>query len=304
MSSRQIVKQDYKLVNARYDLNLNEMKIILNAISEINADDEDFHKYKIKLKDISQELHNQSLARSYTRIKNFCEDLLKKPLSIPRDRGGFLVVNWFASLEYFPGIAEIEYEISPKLKPYLLELKERFVKYNLKNILPLKSTYSIRIYQLLKEYEKLQKRTFAVDELTNILQIPKSYLYADFKRKVLKVAERELKEHCDIYFSFDEIKKGKKVHEILFHIKPNQKDQKEYLSSKRSFIAHMRKNFINADILQTQDKTTKKPYIISIDPKGKLYDKYGTDFNATRSDEIWGKLYEMAKDEKLLCLKQ
>jgi plasmid replication initiation protein len=225
MSNRQIVKQDYKLVNARYDLNLNEIKIILNAISEINIDDKDFQVYKIKLRNISQELENQSLARSYTRIKKFCEDLLKKPLYIPRDHGGFLVVNWFASLEYISGSAEIEYEISPKLKPYLLELKERFVQYSLKYILPLKSTYSIKIYQLLKEYEKLKERTFELEELQMLLQVPESYKikYNDFKKKVLQIAERELKEHCDIYFEFEEIKKGRKVSEILFKIKKNEK---------------------------------------------------------------------------------
>jgi plasmid replication initiation protein len=220
MSNRQIVKQDFSLINAKYKLNTNEIKIIMNAISEIKIEDKDFHNYRMKLSDISQELHNQSIGRSYTRIKNFCEDLLKKPLSIKKEKG-FLVANWFASLEYIAGSAEIEYEISPKLKPYLLDLKKRFVQYNLKYILPLTSSYSIRIYQLLKEYEKATKRTFTIDELRDILQVPNSYLYADFKRKILKVAEKELIAHCDIFFEYEEIKEGKRVNEILFRIKKN-----------------------------------------------------------------------------------
>jgi len=130
----------------------------------------------------------------------------------------------FASLEYISGSAEIEYEISPKLKPYLLELKERFVQYSLRYILPLKSTYSIKIYQLLKEYEKLKERTFKLEELYGILQVPNSMKrYDNFKRKVLQVAERELKEHGDIYFEFEELKKGRKVFEIVFKIKKNEK---------------------------------------------------------------------------------
>jgi len=64
----------------------------------------------------------------------------------------------------------------------------------------------------------------------------------------------------------------------------------------------MRKNFVNADVLEAQDRKTKQICMISIDPKGKIYDKRGTDFNSSRSDEIWNVLYQMAKDGTLLCL--
>jgi len=108
-------------------------------------------------------------------------------------------MNWFADVEYVRGHAKFKVSISNKLKPYLLDLKKRFVKYNLRYILPLTSNYSIRIYQLLKEYENLTKRTFTVEELQDLLQVPKSYKakYNDFKKKVLKVAEKDLIENCD-----------------------------------------------------------------------------------------------------------
>lgn len=245
MSNRQIVKQDYQLVNAKYKLNSNEIKIIMNALSEIKMEDKDFHTYRMKLSDISQELHNQSLGRSYTRIKNFCEDLLKKPLSIKKE-SGFLVANWFASLEYISGTAEIEYEISPKLKPYLLELRDRLVKYNLKYILPLTSSYSIRIYQMLKEYEKLKIRYIKVDEMMDILQVPKSLkIYANFKNKVLKVAEKELLEHTDICFTFEEEKEGKKVDRLIFRIYPNKQEERGLFDAE---LSNDLKEYINKQI--------------------------------------------------------
>lgn len=89
--------------------------------------------------------------------------------------------------------------------------------------MPLSSNYSIRLYQLFKEYEKLTKRTFTVEELQELLQVPKSLkVYSNFKEKVLKVAEKELIENCDIFFEYEEIKQGRKVTEILFRIKPNE----------------------------------------------------------------------------------
>ena len=290
MSNRQIVKQDFKLVNAKYKLTTNEIKIIMNAISEIKIEDKDFHTYKIKLSDISQELHNESLKRSYTRLKNFCEDLLKKPLFIPKEDKGFLVVNWFSSLEYIAGTAEIEYDIHPKLKPYLLELKERFVQYNLKYILPLASSYSIRIYQLLKEYEKATKRTFTVNELMDILQVPTSYkIYNRFKEKVLQVAEKELIAHCDIFFEYEEIKEGKRVNEILFRIKKNHWLQEEAKDNQGTF----KETLIDAELMQYIGKTIyQNGYdwkIISISKNKNLYSIFcheETDSSYTKTFEV------------------
>jgi plasmid replication initiation protein len=213
---KKIVKQDYKLVNARYKLNKNEQKLVLFGI----ADPDDPHKiYSIKVSELSHDL-NESLKTNHTRLKKFCEDLIKKPVSVPRPTGGFLVASWFADLEYKPGEATIEYSISQKLHPELINLRERFVKYNLANILPLNSTYSIRVYQLLKEYEKIGSRVISVAELQDMFQVPKSMkVYADFKRYVLNVAMQEINEHTDISFTFKEIKTGRKVTDIQFIIK-------------------------------------------------------------------------------------
>jgi len=290
MSNRQIVKQDFKLVNAKYKLTTNEIKIIMNAISEIKLEDKDFHTYRIKLSNISQELHNESLKRSYTRLKNFCEDLLKKPLFIPKEDKGFLVVNWFSSLEYIAGTAEIEYDIHPKLKPYLLELKERFVQYNLKYILPLASSYSIRIYQLLKEYEKATKRTFTVNELMDILQVPTSYkIYNRFKEKVLQVAEKELIAHCDIFFEYEEIKEGKRVNEILFRIKKNHWLQEEAKDNQGTF----KETLIDEELMQYIGKTIyQNGYdwkIVSISKNKNLYSIFcheETDRSYTKTFEV------------------
>lgn len=292
MSNRQIVKQDFKLVNAKYKLTTNEIKIIMNAISEIKLEDKDFHTYRIKLSNISQELHNESLKRSYTRLKNFCENLLKKPLFIPKEDKGFLVVNWFSSLEYIAGTAEIEYDIHPKLKPYLLDLKKRFVQYNLKYILPLASSYSIRIYQLLKEYEKATKRTFTVNELMDILQVPTSYkLYSKFKQAVLQVAEKELIEHCDIFFEYEEIKEGKRVNEILFRIKKNHWLQEEVKDNQGTF----KETLIDEELMQYIGKTIyQNGYdwkIVSISKNKKLYSIFCHELD----DKSYTKTFEVSE---------
>lgn len=218
MKNRNIVKQDYKLVNAKYKLNTSEIKFIMTALTQINMNDEEFSTYEIKVSELEEKLQAE---QNETRLKQFAKQLMSKPLEVPTDTG-WIVFNWFSKIQYVRGQAKFIVRIDGDLKPYLLDLKKRFVQYNLKYILPLTSNYSIRIYQLLKEYEKANKRTFTVDELMDVLQVPTSYkLYSKFKQAVLQVAEKELLEHCDIFFEYEEIKEGKRVNEILFRIKKN-----------------------------------------------------------------------------------
>jgi len=219
MNNRNVVKQDYRVINGRYKLNTLEIKFILTAIAQIDVNDKEFEEYEIKVSELEKKLQAE---QNETRLKQFAKRLLSKPLELPTENG-WIVVNWFSKIEYIRGKARFLVRIDKDLKPYLLGLKKRFVKYNLKYILPLTSNYSIRIYQLLKEYEKLTKRTFTVQELQNLLQVPKSLKrYSQFKQKVIQVAERELIENCDIFFEYDELKQGRKVTEILFRIKPNK----------------------------------------------------------------------------------
>lgn len=209
------VRQDFQLVNGKYKLTTSEIKFILCALTQIKKEDIEFKEYEIKVSELEAKLQAE---QNETRLKQFAKKIMSKPLEVPTD-DGWIVANWFADVEYIRGQAKFKVSFSKKLKPYLLDLQERFVHYNLKYILPLTSSYSIRIYQMLKEYEKLQIRYIDVEELQELLQVPKSLkTYANFKNKVLKIAEKELKEHCDIFFKLEEEKTGKKVTRLIFKI--------------------------------------------------------------------------------------
>ena len=247
-NSKAIVTQNFALINAKYKLSAMELKFILNAISRLDSvHDTMLEEYSITVKEIEEEIGIGK--EQHSRLKTFAKKLMSKPLLIEHESGDFEVYNWFSRVRYISDGARFTVRFEEGLKPYLLELKERFIPYSLENILPLSSTYSIRIYQLLKEYESLEKRTFELEELQEILQVPKSYeRYSQFKDKVLHVAEKELKEHCDIYFTFSEKKRGRKVSEIVFKI-----------HSKVSIEEHK-------DVIEVHKQSNFKNYLKSISP--------------------------------------
>lgn len=261
MSNRQVVKQSYQLVNARYDLNPFEMKLILNALTEIKLEDRQFFTRKVSVKQLERELKVQI---NPTQLKEQCMELFKKPIHIPKptkkNGKGFLIASWFATIEYFEETHELEYEISPKLAPYLLELKGRITKTHLQYILPMKSFYSMRIYTLLKEYERIGSRTFVVSELQELLSVGESLKgYNQFKVNVLNKAIKDINK-TDIFIELEESKKErKKVIEITFKIKGSAMQiQDEHLKE----LYRGRQIVINAEHTTIEDITNKDGYVV------------------------------------------
>lgn len=212
-----VVTKANTLVEASYRLNVSEQRCIALLAGQIHPDDEDFKGYRFRASDLQAlvESHNKD---EHARLKDLAEGLMKKTLKLRRPEGGWLLVNWVSSAEYFPGEGEVELCFDPKLLPYMLQLKERFTSYKLASIIKLRSRYSVRLYELLKQYESLGARSFTLPELREILQLRDNELklWADFRRKVLEVAERELPKRTDLAFSYAVRKKGRAVNWIDF----------------------------------------------------------------------------------------
>jgi plasmid replication initiation protein len=216
ISNRNIVKQSYELNNARYRLSVVETDIIFKMIAEIKNEDKDFQTYTFKVTELEKSL-GRSLDRAY--LKETAKNLMKKPLTIHRGGRNFLTIGWLSSFEYFADRGEIELCFDPKLKPYLLELQGRFVKSDIRYVFKLTSEYSKRIYTIFKQWEKLGKYEISVEEWQTILEVPKSMLnYADFKRKVLEVAKKQINDNTDLIVDFKEIKTGRKVTGLIWTI--------------------------------------------------------------------------------------
>ncbi|NGY80988.1 replication initiation protein [Bacillus megaterium] len=73
--------------------------------------------------------------------------------------------NWVITSIYEENEGYITLQFHPSLKYLFLELKEKFTSYQLENVVRLNSVYSIRIYELLKQYERLRKRELTLEEL-------------------------------------------------------------------------------------------------------------------------------------------
>lgn len=218
-----LVVKSNDMVEASYKLSLQEQRIILYMASKILPDDEDFKPVRLYIDEFIKMIQVDGKSK-HKEIEEITNKLRKRDLIIKKP-DSTLQIGWLSSAEYFYGKGFVELEFSPKLKPYLLQLKERFTKYQLNHVIRLKHSYSIRFYELLKQYESIGQRFFNLDDFKRILGIaPEEYrLYSNFKLKVLNPVQKEFnakyaKQELDFTFEYEEQKEGRKVAGLKFKI--------------------------------------------------------------------------------------
>lgn len=207
------------LVEARYKLSAPEQKIILLLASMVQPGDADFKMYKFRLVELISLLGLQSKG-SYQTIENTVTNLMSQVFEVRMpDSNKWVKYSWVIKSAYDGEEGCIYMQLHPDLKLFFLNLKRTFTTYKLFNILELKSGYSIRMYELLKQYEPIGERTMTVSELRYSLGVNKELTkYSNFKRVCILKAQEELKEKTDISFDFKEIKKGRSIDKLIFTI--------------------------------------------------------------------------------------
>ena len=218
-----IVTQSNQLVEARYNLSLGEQRLILAMITQIQPDDDDFKPYRISIGELADFL-GVAKGSAYHECKKITKALLGRVLEI-QEHGRLLQTGWVSSADYIDGTGIVNLSFDPLLKPYLLQLKGNFTSCKFEMLLGFKSQYTMRMYMLLKQYERLKEREVEIDKLRVMLGIGITQYgyYNDFKRNILESTQKELKAKADLTFEFDEIKFGRRVGAIRFRILSQKK---------------------------------------------------------------------------------
>jgi len=215
------VYQSNKLIEASYTLTVLEQRLIRVLASNIKKDDDDFKEYEFKTKDLIKVL-NVSDSRFYREIDKITDLLMQRIIKIKSiNDKEFEKYHWVEVAKYKNG--NLKLKINRELKPFYLSL-DWYTKYQLKNIMQFKSTYSFRLYELLKQYEKIGNRSITIDDLRFSLAIDKKQYpkFANLKQKILSVALKEININTDLYIEFEELKEVRKVTSIKFYIKQNK----------------------------------------------------------------------------------
>jgi plasmid replication initiation protein len=219
-----IAMQHNNLVEAKYSMTLQQKRIMIWLVSQIKPDDIDFKEHTLSIKELI-EICQLSGESSYKEIRNITFSLIEKGIRIiditdPNNKRE-IQVSWLSSADYYQG--KVKLSFSPKLKPYLLQLKEKFTAINVIDLMQFKSVHAIRIYELLKQYQDIGERVLSLEEIKDCCGVTdKLKQYGELKKRLLLIAQREINEKSDIHIKFECIKPSRKIVGLKFIISKNK----------------------------------------------------------------------------------
>lgn len=230
---RDLVVKDNALINASYNLDLVEQRLILLAIVEaresgkgINANDPlEVHADNY----INQFGVHRNTA--YQALKDACKDLFARQFSYQEKKANGNVRNvmsrWVSQIAYNDNEATVDLIFAPAVVPFITRLEEQFTKYELQQISSLSSAYAIRLYELLIQWRSAGKTpTIELQDFRKKLGVlDNEYLrMAHLKERVLELSIKQINEHTDITVKYEQHKRGRSISGFSFTFKQKKKD--------------------------------------------------------------------------------
>jgi plasmid replication initiation protein len=214
---------------------------------------------------------------SYVALKKAINKLLKTDITVPEEgTTSYWRINVCSQAKYVKDEGKIEIQFTDSIMPYLKQVKERFMVYNLADISSFKSIYATRLFELLQEFKETGWMIKSLDELRHAFSVGSKYNnYGHFKSRTIVPACDEINKNYHMKIRFEEIKEGKSVTAIKFLFKPVivlKSTNETTGETKKRFIKHDK---INIDITPTNKQKSKdkksKPVSKKSEKKGGFF---------------------------------
>lgn len=204
---------------------IGELKVLDTYLARINARDPKATTVRFSKEEYEDLMGIERMRPE--RLEKYVKSIMSKNVSIPDKtaRGGFRVYTLFDEAICEPdenGQWWIDLSCTPKAKKLFFNINGvGYIRYQLKNVLPMKSKYSVLLYLYLLDNRFRKNWEIGVDELREkvfrcFVDYYKDYRY--FKRDILDKALKEVNKFTNIEFSYTPIKTGVKITGICWNL--------------------------------------------------------------------------------------
>lgn len=253
------VTQHNQLITSKHEMGALEQKLILILISTIKKEDTKLLIRKFRVKDLAN-LMQVSEELLYRDLDKICEKLLSRVVTIKNseNKKDWNKFNIVSTAKYNDGEGSINLRLNDDAGEFLLQLKELFLAYKLKEILYLNSKYSIRLYQLTKSNSYKKRFTIDLDKFKDMMALEqKSYnQFSNINLKVLTPAIDEINKKTDVNIKCKPLKTGRRVTGLDFTIIDSKKTQLTKSNSYGNYTGNNSKRLKNSDYKPKQENFT------------------------------------------------
>lgn len=214
---------------SRFNLSLQQQKIILFLISQITPFDKEFNTYEFDIREFCKVCGiDYDNGNNYMKLKEQIKSIADKSMWVEIEENEETLLRWIEKPYINKRSGLIRIRLDEDMKPYLLNLKKNYTQYELIYTLHFKSKYTIRLYELIKSihYKELEtyKVYYTIDEIRNRLGVENGRYkeLKNLKARVLDISVEEINKYSDKQISYKNVKKGRIIIGIEFTI--NSKD--------------------------------------------------------------------------------
>lgn len=175
------------------------------------------------------EVFNTTRQNAYKRMKEAEDNLFNRRFTYIDDDGKPVKSRWIQQAKYLEAEGAIEIAFTLAVVKGISRIdgvKDFFTSYLLEQTTSMTSNYSVRLYELLAQWEKAKATpVFEIEAFRGQLGlgVDEYKLMSNFKKRVLDLAVKEINETSDLKVSYEQQKKGRKI--IGFKFKVLQKDK-------------------------------------------------------------------------------
>ena len=221
--AQQLVTQDYELIHSVQRLDVRPKQLLLTAISHVNPEVPLQRQPKPFSVDITAQQWTETWGERlnpYRDLKEAAEQLNGKRFWLQNTKAKKSWRNWITGAEYHEREGRITIQLHHDLMPYLCGAMTVFSTLRILHIKGLRSFASIRLYELTNQFRKSGVRQISLEELRSLLATKDAHpRFADFRRKVLDKAVKEINSKTDLQIDWEPIKKGRAVAGIKFWVR-------------------------------------------------------------------------------------
>ena len=222
----ELVVKDNALINASYNLDTTEQRLILLAIVQAR----ELSKHVDANSTLEVHAHhymkqfNVDKHAAYEGLKNAASNLFERTFSYKGIHEGtqqekIVKSRWVSKIAYVDSVGIVELTFAPDVIPLITQLEKSFTAYELKQISSLTSKYAIRLYELLIQWRSVGKTPlFELDDFRFKLGLAEGDYtkMANFKVRVLDAALNQINELTDIIASYEQHKNGRVISGFSF----------------------------------------------------------------------------------------
>jgi plasmid replication initiation protein len=236
---KELIVIDNALINASYNLDLVEQRLILLAIMEARESGKGINANDPLTVHAESYINQFSVHRNtaYQALKDACKDLFARQFSYQEQRPkgiANITSRWVSQIAYIDNSASVELIFSPAIIPLITRLEKHFTSYEMKQISYLSTGYAVRLYEILIAWRSTGKTPVIelIDFRKQIGVLDTEYnRMHDFKKRVLDPSIKQIKEHTDITVEVEQHKTGRSITGFSFRLKQKKSANQQLINT-------------------------------------------------------------------------